>query len=129
MAVSLKQQEIVLEMLRDGSSLTQACHAADISNHARWFEQMEAQPTLHDDYARARHIGNKALADRLRALAADQSIPVNDRRLMVATDQWIIAKMMPKWADRVKVDADITTRGDDLTDEQLQAIIAAKQAK
>ena len=127
MAVSLKQQQIVLELLRDGESLTKACVAADIPNHGRWFDEMEGNEALRDDYARARASGFQLIADRLRILAADQDIPVNDRRLMVDTDKWLLSKCLPKvYGDRLTLDGKLTTKGDELSDEQLQAIIAAK---
>lgn len=124
MAVSEKQKQTLLQGLTDGLSLRKACEQADIqapSNVLFWCEQ---DPAFAEQYARARDIGWRMLADDLHEVADDTSIPADHRRIMVDTRKWMLSKMLPKiYGDKLDITAKVNTNAQ-LTEAELMEIAA-----
>ena len=128
MAISEKQRQTVLQCLEQGMSLRKACIEADISTHASWHNACEADPKLDDQYTRARLRGYAARADRLTDDAWDMSIPADHKRIIIDTQKWELSKMLPKlYGERLDlVHSGSVSRTDALSDDELQAVLAAK---
>ncbi len=126
MAISQAQRNTVLDELKRGLSLRQACKAADIPEPSSVLYLAENDPEYASHYAHARIIGWSVRADDLEDTAADMSIPADHKRIMVDTRKWMLSKMLPKlYGDRLNIEHS-TSPTDALSTEELQAIIAAK---
>jgi hypothetical protein len=130
MAVSLKQQQQLIERLKQGDTLRAACRAVDIPEPNKVIDLTRTDEAFAAQYAQARLDGYQQMADDLLDVADDREHDSNSRRIAVDTRKWLLSKCLPKiYGDRITLDGKLTSKADDLTDEQLQAIIAAKQAK
>jgi hypothetical protein len=130
MAVSQKQQQQILEMVASGSSLRSALKRAEVPSTSTWFDLIDRDASVGDQYAHARMRGYEARADKLHDDCWDMTIDPAHKRIITDVQKWELSKCLPKvYGDRLTLDGKLTSKGDELTDEQLQAIIAAKQAK
>jgi hypothetical protein len=107
MAVSEEQRAQVLESLERGMSLVKACREAGVSKDSRIYELCEADKDFAGKYARARARGYMARADALMDTAADETIEPASRRIIVDTQKWELARMLPKlFGDKVTLAGD-----------------------
>ncbi len=86
----------ILEGLADGKSLRTICKEPGmpaISSVMRWLtEDKEWQ----EQYARAREAGSEAMAEDIQAIADDDTLDHNDRRIRIDARKWLLAKRQPK---------------------------------
>lgn len=66
------------------------------------FEWLQEQPEFADQYARARELQADSYADDISAIADDDTIPPDDRRVRIDARKWIAGKLRPKaYGDKV----------------------------
>lgn len=103
---SAEIEEIILEKLRDGGALKVICKTKGMPDESTVREWAMEDSPFAARYRRARELGYQKMADDLIALADDQGIEANSRRLMVDTRKWALAKALPKiYGDRLEVEA------------------------
>ena len=99
-----KKVEAILELLRDGQSLTSACKNCGVgtSTVSYWLSN---DGQLFDRYIQARAIGQELAIDRLSELAATATH--NDWKavkVQCETERWRISKLSKRFNDRLAVE-------------------------
>lgn len=128
----------VLERLADGELLAEIAQDIGVKRTTLYMQFDRGGDELRDSYARAREEGLMVRAERLRQLAsADMprtpsgsvdSAAVNQLRLRVDTEKWLLSKLVPRvFGDRTTLagDPDAPLTG---SDDQLLARAAAIMA-
>lgn len=94
----------ICRRLENGESLNAICKTTGMplaSTVRRW--ATDDLCGFASKYARARDIGLEHHIDGLLALADDEAIPPESRRIRVDTRKWIAAKLAPKrYGDRIQ---------------------------
>ena len=126
--ISEKQRTTIIQCLEDGLSLRKACVEADVTRPAAVLDIARSEPAFGEQYARAREAGYQARADRLTDDSWNMSIPADHKRIIIDTQKWELAKMLPKlYGERLDlIHSGSVSRTDQLTTEELQAVLEAK---
>ena len=125
MAISDKQRETVLRCLEQGLSLRKACIKAEVQDEIEVRRLVARDESFGSQYAQARVMGYEARADRLRDDAWDMSIPADHKRIIIDTQKWELAKMLPKvYGDRLNLEHSGSVSTQNLTRAELMAIAA-----
>lgn len=136
------------DLIAQGLSLRSACKSEDMPSPATVFKWMREHPDFLKQYARACDERTEAMSEDILDIAddgendymtikrGDQEYEVVNReaiqrsQLRVETRKWLMAKMKPKkYGDKLEVDntGEITHKYEDMTDEQLEQAIKARQ--
>lgn len=146
---SLYTQEIVdaiLEKIADGKFLTEICGDPAMPSCSTVFKWRLDHPEFSEAYAHAREAAADKLVIETVAIADDGANDtyvdeegqqrtdydvIQRSKLRVETRKWLLARMAPKtYGDRIEtVHSGEIKKTSDLTDEELDAQIAAKQAQ
>lgn len=146
-----KTADAICERLSQGQSLREICRADDMPCATAVFKWLATFPDFAQQYARAKTAGIEALAEDILDIADDAT---NDwmerqnadgentgwqfngeaaRRSQIRIDarKWLLSKLAPKkYGDKLAIGgADDLPPLKTMTDEQLEARIAALQAK
>lgn len=100
----------LLEWIAQGETMASWCRQKGHPS-ARTVEQWKLDDEMFATaYARAREEGGQVIADRLRELASEpckDNVEVQQRRLQVDVDKWLLARWFPtQFGDRVAVAGD-----------------------
>lgn len=113
----------ICERLAAGESLRKAAEAEGV-RHSSVLTWVETIPAFADQYARAREIGYKLLADQIIEISDDSSNDYTDTergpafnaeavarsRLRVDSRKWMLSKMLPKvYGEKVELEHKGTT--------------------
>jgi hypothetical protein len=113
----------ICERLASGESLRKAAEAEGV-RHSSVLTWVETIPAFADQYARAREIGYKLLADEIIEISDDSANDYNDTdrgpvfnaeavaraRLRVDSRKWMLSKMLPKvYGDKLDLNHSGTT--------------------
>lgn len=122
MAYNQDSADTLCELLEDGKSLRAACLLLDLkpSTVLYW---TKSNPAFFEQYARARDVGYRLLADELIAIADTPLLGVETkvkedgsrettegdmlghRKLQIDTRKWMLSKMLPKvYGDKLELD-------------------------
>ena len=92
----------ILARISNGESLRQICRSEGFPDHTTVYRWMIQRENFGTAYARARLEQADTLADEIQAIADDESIPSDSRRIRVDARKWIAAKLKPKtYGERV----------------------------
>lgn len=91
-----EQRSIVLSALENGASLRTAAEQARLGSEAAIRRLVANDPHFATQYTRARDLGLDALADQVIAIADDQTLDPNSRRVMMDARRWYLSKLAPK---------------------------------
>ena len=128
--ITQDQIDTVLDRLSKGDNLLKACERAEIESPTRWYGLLSSDSALADTYARAREASWQVLGEQFLALADDESIEPNSRRIRVDARKWILSKVLPKqYGDRITVDATMRKAADEMSNDELAAIAAQARKK
>jgi ABC-type uncharacterized transport system auxiliary subunit len=121
-SITEKQLETLLDVISQGESVLKACDAAEVKAPT-FYRLMDSDESVAVRYARAKDVGLRILSEKLLAVADNQSIDSNSRRLMVDTRKWLLSKLAPKqWGDRSELS--VTMRDtEQLSTDELTALI------
>lgn len=104
---TVEQGNAICELIAEGKTLRETCRElkTDRVKIYRWFATF---PAFRNQYTRARRIGADANFDELIELAKgegdDSPASVNRARLIVDTQKWRLAKMVPrKYGDKQEI--------------------------
>lgn len=92
----------VLEGLAEGMSLRSICKAPGFPSVGTVLAWCAAEPEWAEQYARARKAGDDAMAEDIQAIADDEDLDPNDKRVRIDARKWLMAKRQPKkYGDKV----------------------------
>ena len=129
MALTHEQRTIVLETLESGSSLRAAAERASIGSESTIRRLVQKDNHFAAQYTRARDSGLDALADQVIAIADDQSLDPNARRVMMDARRWYLSKLAPKrYGDRIEHNVNVTHDVRLVPTEELERIVAQQHA-
>ena len=125
--------DAICEGLADGKSLRSICSSPSMPTKACVFRWLAANKAFADQYARARETQADSFADDIAAIADDEGLEPNDKRVRIDARKWLAGKLRPKvYGDKValtgggKGDAPIRHAHAfdlaDATDEELDVI-------
>lgn len=129
-----------LEQMSDGRHLAEIADEVGLKRTTLYM-RLQATPELVDAYTRAREAGHDARAEKLSQLAASEvcrtpsgaidSAAVQQLKLRIETDKWLLAKLAPKrYGDKLAIGgADDLPPIKSMPDDQLMARIRALQGK
>jgi hypothetical protein len=99
-------EERILEGLRKGKSLRAICKAEGMPDESTVRAWATENTPFADRYRRAKELSYTKLFDELIELADDANIPADQKRIMVDTRKWALAKALPKiYGDRLEVES------------------------
>ena len=88
-----------------------------LSQIYRWLTE---HADFQDNYARAREIQGDVLAGEIQAIADDESIPPESRRVRIDARKWLAGKLRPKvYGDKQQVELSGEVAVKSLSDEEL----------
>ncbi len=138
-----------LEQLSDGRHLAEIAEELGLKRTTLYM-RLQASDELVDAYRRAREAGHDARAERLSRMAAEEvprtpsgaidAAGVQQLKLRIETDKWLLARLSPKYGDKMTlagdpdaplspaVDPNVLAALAQMTPEQLRAL-ASKQIK
>ena len=122
MAFNQVAADAVCDLIRDGKSLRAACRELELapSTILLWSKENKE---FSEQYARAREVGYKLLADEIIDIADEKEVQVRydgedtildlsptaiaRNRLRVDTRKWMLSKMLPKiYGDKLEISGD-----------------------
>ena len=122
MAFNQVAADAVCDLIRDGKSLRAACRELELapSTILLWSKENKE---FSEQYARAREVGYKLLADEIIDIADEKEVQVRydgedtildlsptaiaRNRLRVDTRKWMLSKMLPKiYGDKLELSGD-----------------------
>jgi hypothetical protein len=125
MPLTAEQRSIVLQALESGASLRTAAAQADIGSEATIRRLVANDPHFAAQYTRARDQGLDALADQVIAIADDQTLDANSRRVMMDARRWYLSKLAPKrYGDRSEHLISVTHQVEMLPTQELERLVA-----
>lgn len=86
----------VLQGISDGQSLRTVCKPDDMPCMGTVFKWLYQREDFAEQYARATSERAEALVEDMQAIADDESLDHNSRRIRVDTRKWIASKLKPK---------------------------------
>lgn len=99
--------DAICSRIGDGRSLRSVCQDEDMPSREsvrRWLKEHEDFRTL---YASAHQERVDSMFEDMLAIADDRTIDWQERKVMIATRQWAMAKVAPKkYGDRLEVAGD-----------------------
>ncbi len=112
---------IAAELLRriaDGASLRNVCSQDDMPTKETWRQWLREHAELPAQYARAREARAQERADEIIAIADDETIPVESRKVRIDARKWEASKLdRANYGDRQHIEHSGAI-ADGLTDEQ-----------
>ena len=125
MALSTEQRQTILQALEQGASLRTAAQRARIGSEGTIRNLVMKDHAFAAQYARARDIGLDALADQVIAIADDQTIDANARRVMMDARRWYLSKLAPKrYGERTEHLLTVTHSVEQLPTSELERLVA-----
>jgi hypothetical protein len=113
----------ICQGLENGLSLVQVCKQANMPSRATVLRWMREKPEIESAIARAREEQADYLADELIAIADDESLTPESRKVMINTRQWAASKLKPKkYGDRQIVDQNVTVSLVDLVTASMKTV-------
>jgi type III secretion system FlhB-like substrate exporter len=108
----------LLRRIADGASLRTVCSQEDMPTRETWRQWQREHPELPDQYARARAARAQERADEIVAIADDETIPVESRKVRIDARKWEASKLdRANYGDRQHIEHSGAI-ADGLTDEQ-----------
>lgn len=95
--------ERILRLLSEHGSLPKALAAAgDLPAAGTIYRWLVEKPEFREQYTRAREAGDEPVADEIERIAYDTALPSDQKRVMIDSLKWILARRTPKkWGDKV----------------------------
>lgn len=108
----------LLRRIADGASLRNVCSQDDMPTRETWRQWLREHTELPDQYARARAARAQERADEIIAIADDETIPVESRKVRIDARKWEASKLdRANYGDRQHIEHSGAI-ADGLTDEQ-----------
>lgn len=93
---------IILERIAGGESLREIAKSEGIPSRPTIYQWLSENAEFADQYARAREDQADTYADEIAAIADDESIPTDSRRVRIDARKWIACKLKPrKYGDKL----------------------------
>lgn len=86
----------ICDALSDGKSLRTVCAQEGFPERITVFKWLREREGFAAQYARAKQEAADALADDMTAIADDETLDPNSRRIRVDTRKWIASKLKPR---------------------------------
>lgn len=137
MAVNAEQAQSIIQDLSQGLSLRKACVKAGVKHPTDILELCERDTEFDQQYARARILGYKLLADEILEISDEVSADftgekpdpemVARSRLRVDSRKWMLSKMLPKiYGDKLDLNhSGYIATPKEMTEEELARIASA----
>lgn len=94
----------ILADIASGQAAYRAVEAHGVSRQ-RFYEALNADEALADNYARVMKIGCEPMADDILQISDDPNIDANHKRVMVDSRKWLLSKRLPKkYGDKLDVE-------------------------
>ena len=87
---------LICERTADGESLRQICRTEGMPSRTAVWKWLDTFPEFNAQYAHAREAQADSHADDITAIADDESIPSDSRRIRVDARKWIASKLKPR---------------------------------
>ena len=120
--------EEICHRLVEGEAIKSICADPSMPSQTTFYQRMADDLTFRTAIGRAREAQQHAEIERTIELA--DSATVDDwqvKKLQIWARQWRAAKLAPKvYGEKVTLDATVTKRAEDMTDDELAAIAAGR---
>lgn len=95
--------ERLLSLVIEHGSLARAlASASDLPVERTVYRWLAENEEFRQDYVRAREAGDEPVADEMERIVYDPELPSDQKRVMVDTLKWLLARRAPKkWGDKV----------------------------
>lgn len=95
----------ILGALSDGQSMRTVCKPDDMPCMATVWKWLHEREDFSERYVRAKQESADSMVEDMHAIADDESLDHNSRRVRVDTRKWIAARLKPKkYGDRVALE-------------------------
>ena len=95
----------ILERIANGESLRNIASAEGFPSRPTIYGWLSSNKEFADQYARAREEQADTYADEIAAIADDESIPADSRRIRIDARKWVACKLKPKkYGDKVQTE-------------------------
>lgn len=124
--------ESICARLATGEPLAVICRDEGMPDPSTVWDWQQARADVSQGIARARQLGHDAIAARLRETArgkGESTADVQRDKLIIDTDLKLLAKWDKRYGDRMTLAGDAESPLSGLTDEQVEAKLAALLAK
>lgn len=103
----MEVRERILEGLAEGKSLRSVCREQGMPSASAVIRWASLEPEWAEQYARARAIGDDAMAEDIQEIADDQERDPQDRKVAIDARKWLLGKRQPKkYGDKTLVGSD-----------------------
>lgn len=96
MEFSQEVADKIIERLANGESLRSIVKDQEIPSHPTIYKWLNENAAFASQYARAREDQADTYADEIAAIADDESIPTDSRRVRIDARKWAASKLKPK---------------------------------
>ena len=118
----------MLAALEEGASLRAAAESAKLGSEAAIRRLVLKDAHFATQYTRARDMALDRMADEVIAIADDQTLDPNARRVMMDARRWYLSKMAPKrYGDRIEYQHSITLDVQSLPTAELELLVAQQR--
>lgn len=98
-------QDSICERMADGESLRKICAEEVMPNKGTVMRWLAADKEFEAMYSQALLLRGELYGEEVVAVADDNSIPADQKRIMVDSRKWTAARLLPKkYGDRVALD-------------------------
>lgn len=95
----------ILERIANGESLRNIAKDDGFPSRPTIYGWLSSNKDFADQYARAREEQADSYADEIAAIADDESIPPDSRRIRIDARKWVACKLKPKkYGDKVQAE-------------------------
>lgn len=97
--------------IASGEPLRKIAAELELGSHCAILERVENDPSFANQYTRAMERRAEQLADDIVAIADDDKLDPNDKRIRVDARKWVASKLKPKkYGDRIAHDVDANVK-------------------
>lgn len=121
--------DLVCDGIISGLSLKKICLDDSLPTSRTVFTWLRTYPDFLRNYDRAKEDQAKAMVEDALDIADNEEIEVGHKNIMVNTRKWASSKYDRKrFGDHQIIDTTVVVKHEDLTDEELDALIQAKSS-
>lgn len=112
--------ERILRLLSEHGSLVKAIASADdLPSERTVYRWLVDHEEFRQNYTRAREAGDEPAADEIERIAYDPTLPADQKRVMIDSLKWLLARRTPKkWGDKVQTEHSGAVGHVEMTHEQ-----------
>lgn len=118
----------ICNRLVEGEAIRSICADPAMPSQVTFYARMADDPAFRNRIARAREAQQHAEIEKTIELADEATVEDwQVKKLQIWARQWRAAKLAPKaYGDKLTLDATVTKRAEDMTDDELAAIAAGR---